>query len=408
MSGFTVSFNVPFSYRVRFTHGAFDLRNPTLRCVIDAHTGPTAVSAFVDEGVMEAWPDLIPSIRQYATDNSDIIELIGDPTILAGGEQAKNGKEVVDTVLRRVEAADLCRHSYVLAIGGGAVLDAVGFAAATAHRGLRLIRLPTTTLAQADAGLGVKNGINAFGKKNFVGCFAPPWAVINDDRFLTTLSLRDWRAGFAEAIKVALLKDPAFFTHIETSTQGVSERREGVAPGILRRAAELHVNHISQGGDPFERQAARPLDFGHWSAHKLEEASAFRLRHGEAVAIGIALDTVISTIERGLTQSDAQRILKCILSTGLPVYNLLLQNYGALREGMEQFRQHLGGRLSVTLLDGIGKPVEVHDIDFASVIEAVRYLSSYVPARSQPSSSYDDETYNQSDDGVSHGGLQTT
>ena len=93
----------------------------------------------------------------------------------------------------------------MVAIGGGAVLDAVGYAAATAHRGVRLIRVPTTVLSQDDSAVGVKNGINAFGKKNFVGSFAPPHAVLNDFDLLRTLQDRDWRAGISEAVKVALL-----------------------------------------------------------------------------------------------------------------------------------------------------------------------------------------------------------
>jgi 3-dehydroquinate synthase len=273
----------------------------------------------------------------------------------------------------------------VIAIGGGAFLDAVGFAAATAHRGLRLIRLPSTTLAQADAGLGVKNGINAVGKKNFVGCFAPPWAVVNDGEFLATLSLRDWRCGFAEAIKVALLKDSDLFNYIEFSATALLRRDERTAASILRRTAQLHVEHISRCGDPFERRSVRPLDFGHWLAHKIEELSDFRIRHGEAVAIGIALDTLISLFGRRLPQIEADRILACILSIGLPVYHPLSQNLGALQNALEQFRQHLGGRLAVTLLDGIGEPVEVDYIDFAVVKRAVAYLDSYASAAARTS-----------------------
>ena len=137
-------------------------------------------------------------------------------------------------------------------LGGGAVLDAVGFAAAAAHRGVRLVRVPTTTLAQADSGVGVKNGINAFGKKNFLGTFSPPWAVINDEAFLQTLSDRDWRCGIAEAVKVALLKSERFFDQIGEAVPRLRMRDEQALIPIVRRSAWLHLHHITDGGDPFE------------------------------------------------------------------------------------------------------------------------------------------------------------
>lgn len=295
--GLDLQITVPFSYRLRFTDDAFDPKNHTLRSLVASGEGAARTLVFIDDGVSAAWPTLLKDIRRYVSFNSETIDLIGEPQVLPGGEKAKNSREVVETVLSAIDAGALCRHSFVIAIGGGALLDAVGFAAATAHRGVRLIRLPTTTLAQADAGVGLKNGINAMGKKNFLGSFAPPWAVVNDQRFLSTLSERDWKSGFAEAIKVALLKDAGFFAEIESVAGSLADRDERFAFRILRRAAELHIDHIVRGGDPFEMLSSRPLDFGHWSAHKLEEMSGFRIRHGEAVAIGVALDTIISMVE---------------------------------------------------------------------------------------------------------------
>ena len=224
--------------------------------------------------------------------------------LLPGGEAAKNDTEAVSRVIAAIGAHGLCRHSTVLAVGGGALLDAVGYAAAVAHRGLRLVRAPTTVLAQNDAGIGVKNGINAFGKKNFIGTFQPPAAVINDSRFLATLSLRDWRAGTAEAVKVALVRDRAFFASIEEMAPALAARQALAMQSLVRQCAELHLAHITQGGDPFERGSARPLDFGHWAAHRLEAMSDYRLRHGEAVAVGIALDTLYSTLSDRLDRKS--------------------------------------------------------------------------------------------------------
>jgi 3-dehydroquinate synthase len=266
-------------------------------------------------------------------------------------------------MLKVFNAANLDRRSYVVVIGGGAVLDAVGFAAAIAHRGLRLVRLPTTTLAQADSGLGVKNGVNLFAKKNWLGAFAVPWAVINDAALLSTHGQRDFIGGFSEAVKVALLKEPALFDLVCQNAPRIRARHLSVALPVIRRSAELHLAHITQGGDPFEMLEARPLDFGHWSAHKLEAMSGFELRHGEAVAIGVAIDAVYSSLIGDFPAADAQRVLRCLTDLGFSLHAAGLHDTQVLFAGMEEFRQHLGGRLTLTMLRAIGRPHEVHDVD---------------------------------------------
>ena len=245
--------------------------------------------AFFDKAVSGAWPDLEASARECARKHRwKPLRTVTIP----GGEESKNSPVVLERILQIIHDAGIDRQSYVMVVGGGAVLDAVGYAAAIAHRGVRLVRLPTTTLSQADSGVGVKNGVNAFGKKNYLGVFSPPWAVVNDQSLLSTLSDRDWRCGFAEAVKVGLVKNAALFEDIEAQVGRISERHLDAALPVIRKSAELHLRHITESGDPFELTSARPLDFGHWAAHKLEQMTQFRLRHGEAVAIGVALDTV--------------------------------------------------------------------------------------------------------------------
>jgi 3-dehydroquinate synthase len=273
-------------------------------------------------------------------------------------------------MLKVFHEADLDRRSYVVVIGGGAVLDAVGFAAAIAHRGIRLIRLPTTTLAQADSGIGVKNSVNLFQKKNWIGTFCVPWAVVNDSKLLATLSDRDFLCGFSEAVKVSLLKDRALFDLICDSTQPIRERRDECWD-IIRQSAWWHLHHITRGGDPFEMLEARPLDYGHWSAHKLETLSEFELRHGEAVAIGVAVDTVYSSLVHGLPEGDAERVLACLERLDLLNAHPALEDTEILFQGLEEFRQHLGGRLTVTMLNGIGRPINVHDVDQPRMREAI-------------------------------------
>ena len=254
-----------------------------------------------------------------------------------------------------------------------------GFAAATAHRGVRHVRIPSTTLSQADSGVGVKNGLNAFGQKNFIGTFAPPFAVINDFNLLRTLPPREQRAGFGEAVKVACIRDAAFFEELEAGADRLVAFEPVAVKRLIYRCAELHLEHIANGGDPFETGSARPLDFGHWAAHKLEQLSRFRIRHGEAVAIGMALDVIYSRQLGWLPAPAADRILNLLERLGFLLFapELLKDDavcHHQILDGLEEFRQHLGGELTITLLRDIGVGAETHEMDPARVMAAVEEL----------------------------------
>jgi 3-dehydroquinate synthase len=272
----------------------------------------------------------------------------------------------------------------VIAIGGGAMLDLVGYVAATVHRGIRHIRVPTTVLSQNDSGVGVKNGVNAFGQKNMLGVFAPPFAVLNDSAFLDRLDERDKRAGIAEAVKVALIRDGAFFRWLERSVADLRAFRPAAVDYLIRRCAELHMAQIASGGDPFERGSARPLDFGHWSAHKLELMTGHALRHGEAVAIGIALDARYSVLSGLLPEGDDSRVCRLLGAVGLPLFHPTLKTAdpsGGYRliGGLREFREHLGGELTITLLAGLGQGVEVHAMDEKLILQAIDWLEATAP-----------------------------
>jgi 3-dehydroquinate synthase len=366
-------FQVAIEYPVAFTRGAFVLDNPLLADTL-ARREPNKRHRFVaviDSGVAAKWPTLAGDIAAYARHHG--LELAGAWTI-PGGEAGKR-EEVLAELHRRLASLRIDRHSYVVAIGGGAMLDVVGYAAATLHRGVRLVRMPTTVLAQNDAGVGVKNGINAFGAKNFFGTFAPPFAVIDDSRFLSTLERRDRFAGMAEAIKVALIRDTAFFYWmVEHAAELAAFELEAVET-MIRRCAELHLEHIATGGDPFEQGSARPLDFGHWAAHKLELMSGYQLRHGEAVAIGIALDSAYS-VEAGLLDArDHDAIVGLLEALGLPTSHELLGD-PALLDGLAEFREHLGGELCIPLLGGIGEVVEVSEMSDDLMLRAVAKVNA--------------------------------
>jgi len=367
-------FEIRYEYPVCFTRDAFGAGEETLLGVFRrAGTRRQRVLPVVDAGLLAADPGLSERIRIFGDRHPDVVEWVAPPVPVRGGEACKQDLGDVARLHELVERHRICRQSYFLAVGGGAVLDAVGYAAATAHRGVRLVRMPSTVLAQNDAGIGVKNAINAFGRKNFIGSFAPPFAVVNDLDLLDTLSHRDRIGGIAEAVKVALIKDVSFFEELYAARQRLARLEANATERMIVRCAELHLEHIRTSGDPFEMGSARPLDFGHWAAHRLEELSEGDLRHGEAVAIGVALDSLYSHAAGRLDELSLRRILLLLEELGFGLAHPALR-WLDVESALQSFREHLGGELCVTLLDAIGRGVEVHEIDAACMRDCVSAL----------------------------------
>lgn len=373
------SFKVPYEYKLHFTEHIFKPDNMLFRDLILDYNpkGNVKVLFVIDSGVLEAHTKLSDQITAYCQKHHTA--LIGtEQMVVPGGERCKNDYGHIERILEAINTNRICRHSFVVAIGGGAIIDMVGYAAAIAHRGVKLIRIPTTVLSQNDSAVGVKNSFNIFGKKNFLGTFAPPYAIINDHFFLTTLEQRDWISGIAEAVKVALIKDEVFFENIEQNCEKLRDRDMETMQYLIYRCAEMHMEHIAQGGDPFESGSSRPLDFGHWAAHKLEYMTDYQIRHGEAVAIGMALDLVYAQMV-GLIDSDTlQRILKVLDRIGFSLHIPLTgeAEVDELLRGIEEFREHLGGELTITLIDRIGVKYDVHEIDRSLMKKAIIWLNN--------------------------------
>lgn len=364
--------------RVFFSENVFAPENPVLRDAL-ADAGPRKALVVLEDSLAQALPELERQIEMYFATHGHLVRLVRPPLFAGGGERVKNSLALVNEIYSQLHRHHVDRHSYLIAVGGGALLDVAGFAAATAHRGVRHVRIPTTTLSQADSGVGVKNGLNAFGQKNFIGTFTPPFAVINDFQLLATLPPRDKRAGYVEALKVACIRDAAFFDELERNAEKLAAFEPAAMKQLIRRCAELHLDHIATSGDPFESGSARPLDFGHWSAHKLEQLSHFNISHGEAVAIGIAVDVLYSRNVGLLAPPAAERILRLLEMLGFRLYadELLNANNAelpAILAGIEEFREHLGGELSITLLAEIGRSVEVHKMEPGPIAAAIQEL----------------------------------
>jgi 3-dehydroquinate synthase len=370
-------FDIPitFKHRVIFTRDAFAVSNSGLADVL-SEGGGRRVLIFLEDTVAAAWKTLPDQIHTYF----EKLDLdFRGVRVFAGGEACKADEDLIHKVWSEIDTSHIDRHSYVIAIGGGAFLDAVGYAVSTAHRGVRLVRFPTTTLSQDDSGVGVKNAINAFNKKNWIGSFSVPFAVINDFKLLETQDPESSVAGLIEAVKVALVKDGEFFKWIEANVTALSQLDREIFEECIKRSALLHARHIALGGDPFETGSSRPLDFGHWAAHKMEALTNYQLSHAEAVAVGLALDTIYSEKIGFLEKAKAERILQVLMNLGLKTYHPALDWTDAkgnrrVLAGLDEFREHLGGELTVLLLSDLGKGVDVHEFDLTLLVESIEQL----------------------------------
>lgn len=374
-------FTVRYEYPVYFTEHLFAHDNPVfVQALTLKEPGKRhRFAAFIDAHVAASWPALVHDITGYAETHAESLQLAARPEIVPGGEQVKNDPALLNRLQHRLVELGIDRHEFVVGIGGGAFLDLIGFVAATTHRGVRHVRVPTTVLAQNDSGVGVKNGVNAFGVKNLLGSFAPPFAVLNDASFLRTLHPRDKIAGIAEAVKVALIRDGAFFEWLESSMGALRVCEPAAMARMIRRCAELHMRQIAHGGDPFETGSARPLDYGHWSAHKLEALTGHELRHGEAVAIGLALDARYSVQIGMLAPGEEERVYRLLKGLGFYLWHPAMETRDEkdallLLRGIEEFREHLGGELTITLLRAVGVGEEVHQMDHNQILHAMAWL----------------------------------
>lgn len=378
----TAEFTIPYRYEIHFTKDLFDLNNRLISSYFSEQKLTKVqipkIVFMVDQGVSDHHPDLVSRIKTYFA-GIPHVSLIDKIYIFPGGELIKNNRDVQEDILQTIDRHGIDRHSYVAAIGGGAFLDAVGYVSSISHRGVRHIRIPTTVLSQNDSGIGVKNGINYFHKKNYLGSFTPPEAVWNDVAFLQTLSDRDKRAGLAEAVKVALIKDHTFFHWIEQNAALLKGFEEEALQESIVQCARLHLHHITTNGDPFEKGSARPLDFGHWAAHKLEDLTGYEIRHGEAVAVGIVVDTIYSNLMGYIDHESTERIRNLFENLGFGPSFEYLHRFESkqILKGLEEFREHLGGQLSVTLLNSIGHGFEVHEIDTDRMKKALQMVTQF-------------------------------
>ncbi len=240
----------------------------------------------------------------------------GDTITFPSGEPSKNRKEwarLTDLLLER----EVGRDGGLIALGGGVAGDLAGFVAATYLRGIGFLQTPTTLLAMVDASVGGKTGIDTRHGKNLVGAFHPPRAVVADPRVLSTLPERDYRGGLAEAVKHGVVADDAYFSWMEKHSALLAARDEATLTHLVRRSVEIKAAIV--GEDERESGRRAVLNAGHTVAHALEQASDYRIPHGEAVALGLVAECALAESEGVATAGTQERVSALLQRLGLPV-----------------------------------------------------------------------------------------
>jgi len=347
MADLDLDIPIIFKHCIRFSKNVFNSENDTLKKLFPPAPSAKAI-IFIENEIIVHFPQIEREIKDWFSDQSQLT--LTNIVRAEGGEYCKRSETVCREVMDAIEKDKVDRHSYVWVIGGGAFLDVVGFAAATAHRGIRLVRFPTTTLSQDDSGVGVKNGINLYKKKNFLGTFAVPYAVVNDFRFLYSQPEQVCREGLVEAIKVALVKDANFFFWMESNIEALAQ----LEPSILETTV----------------------------IHKAEQLSDFRLTHAQAVSIGLVLDTMYAWRKGFLSEDSYKRVISLLKGLKLPLWDdsFSIKNPEgrlSLLDGLDEFREHLGGQLTIMLLREIGEGFDVHEMDADTISDCISEMEAF-------------------------------
>ena len=285
-----------------------------------------------------------------------------------GGEARKKLAEV-ETLAEQMLEKGADRSSVVIAAGGGILTDVAGFLAAIFMRGIPVIQIPTTLLAQEDAAIGGKTGVNLVGGKNLIGSFHQPLAVVIDPAVLDTLPEREYRAGLFEIIKHGIIADPDLFWLMRREPQRVLSHEPAVVDRMICDSVRLKAKVVS--GDEMEEDRRRILNFGHTFGHALEAETCYsRFLHGEAVAWGMKAATLLSAKVLPLADSDQREILDCIDAYG-PLPSLAGIDPARLEARLKSDKKTVQGKIHFVLTEGIGMVTIKSGIDERDVRAAI-------------------------------------
>jgi 3-dehydroquinate synthase len=280
----------------------------------------------------------------------------------------------VEGIARQLVTAGADRHAVLVAVGGGVVGDVAGFAAATYLRGVRLVHIPTTVVAQVDSAIGGKTGVNLPEGKNLVGAFYPPKLVIADPAVLRTLPHREFRSGLYEVVKYGVIADAKLFEFLERRMDSVLRRDPAALAYIIPRSIAIKARVV--GADEREGGLRQILNFGHTLGHALEAATGYRrFLHGEAIGWGMMYATLLAVAAGHLRDSDAARIIRLVASVGPlpPLGNIRAAQLRPILAGDKKTR---GGRILWVLPRHIGHTEWGKEVPWSVVARTFAELSS--------------------------------
>jgi 3-dehydroquinate synthase len=340
-------------------------------------------SAIVERGAIGDAPRYLPAKhgRIFVVSTRDVWQHKGDALnqaldgvpyetlFLPGGEDRKRLAPVEDLADQMVNSgAD--RTSMVIAFGGGIVTDMAGFLAAIFMRGIPVLQIPTTLLAQVDAAVGGKTGVNLVSGKNLIGSFHQPTAVLIDPAVLDTLPEREYRAGLYEIVKAGIIREVELFRYLNENSAAVLARRPDAVDHIIAEAVRMKCEVVS--ADEREGDLRRILNFGHTFGHALEaETSYTRFLHGEAVAWGMRAAVYLGELTGHVSAEDALEILEAVAAYGPipPVDGIPAQNLFAR---LVHDKKTIQGKVHFVLPVRIGEVTVVSGIPESAVLEAIR------------------------------------
>ncbi|MFL6049483.1 MAG: sedoheptulose 7-phosphate cyclase [Gaiellales bacterium] len=372
-----------------------------MRCATSSIYNVVLVGGLLDPG-NRALADAIGERRALVVTDRNVDALYGDALraylatlrvpvalqVLDLSEAAKSMATVLD-VCGAAQAHGLGRRDPLVAVGGGVCSDVVSLAATLIRRGIPYVCVPTTLVAQVDAGIALKCGVNFGGTKNYLGAFTPPSGVLVDPAFLRTVPVEHLRCGLAEIVKVALMLDADLFDRV--AADGPELIRTGFttpspsATHFLARAVELMLDELSDNSYE-DRTLERLVDFGHTFSGRLEELSDYRLLHGQAVAIDIALSTALAAELEVLSERDVDTVLDALLGLGLPI-DTPLATMGSLLDAIAGCVQHRDGHVNLVVPTAIGSGAfirtaeEIPDSALAAALARVRAAAARPAAR---------------------------
>jgi len=352
------------SFEIEHTRAAvFDLTNQCLASAIDG--APAFI--IVDE---ELWPVYGAAIERYAQTVLDCRRVMCVP-----GNEATKSLSRVEALCDAAVELHLPRHGVFIAVGGGTILDAVGFAASIYRRGVAYLRIPTTLIGMIDVGVGIKQAINFGRKKNVLGSFYPPLRTINDVRFLNSLPARQLACGIAEAIKVALICDARLFESLEEHAvtliaSGFSQPKDA-ATDILMRSEIAMMKQLQS--DLYESKLKRLVDFGHSFSPVIETSTNYAVAHGEAVALDILLSTAIAARRAMCAPDLISRLARLYAKVGLPTSHPSMSPL-LMERALIDARAHRGGALNLVVPTGIGSAAFLQDVNYDEIASALELL----------------------------------